>query len=406
MSSKQPRILLFHIAISSGHKMAAEAVAAALQRLHPSVQTVCVDSISLVKPLVGNAVKKTYLKVIQSFPELWEYLYFSKEVYQSTAKFRARVNEKNARTFARFIEEVDPDAVVCTQAYPCGVTAAYKRMTGKTLPLVGVVTDYVAHAYWFFPETDLYMVPTSEVAEEVATTFGVDQSLLVPTGIPIHPDFMDGNGARARDQLGIPPDEKLVMIMGGGNGLGSLAEVTQRLDKLHGEFSIVVIAGKNDKLYRHLRSLSGQFKRPVRILGYVNNIRDLMMASNLLVTKPGGMTTAESLAAALPMVLFDVIPGQEARNCSYLLKHGIAVWGLTPEDVARHVDSLISNDLLLNSMTQEARSAARPQAACDIASRVLDMIHIKAKMTRLETEAPPSSKGMRQDPSDLAEASC
>jgi len=384
MPADPSRVLLFHIAISSGHKMAALAVADALERLRPGLQTVCVDAMSLVKPFLGAAVKKTYLSVIKSFPDLWEYLYFSPEVYSTTANVRARLNRKNARTFGRFIDEINPEAIVCTQAYPCGVTAAYKRLTGRDIPLIGVVTDYVAHAYWFHPDTDAYMVPSEEVAEEVARTFSVDRSLLHVTGIPIQPGFLHECGDGARRRLGIAKEEKVILLMGGGNGLGSISEAAATLDMLDFPFTMVAVAGRNDKLYRKLRRQSESSSHSLKVLGYVDYVNSLMLGADLMITKPGGMTAAESLAAGLPLVLFDVIPGQEARNCSYLLRKGAAVWGREPSQVAHHVRRLLEDASLLPDMSRRAKAASLPDAAMDIGRRVLNMMDASGQQKGLD----------------------
>jgi len=381
--------------------MAALAVAEALELLRPGLQTICVDSMSLVKPVLGQAVKKTYLSVIKSFPDLWEYLYFSPEVYRSTARIRARLNEKNARTFGRFIDEINPQAIVCTQAYPCGVTAAFKRLTGRNLPLIGVVTDYVAHAYWFHPDTDAYMVPSAEVAEEVARNFSVDPALLHVTGIPIRPSFLEADGTSIRESLGVSSEQKLILLMGGGNGLGSIGEAALALDRLEDSFAMVAVAGRNDKLYRNLIALSKTSRHRLKVFGYVNHVNALMLAADLMITKPGGMTTAESLAAGLPLVLFDVIPGQEARNCSYLLREGAALWGRQSCQVVHHVRRLLRDPALLEDMSRRAFAAALPDAAMQIGQKVLAMMDA----TSGKTQAGPNPRELESE-RVLANTSC
>jgi len=251
------------------------------------------------------------------------------------------------------------------------VFAAEKRRGNLDIPLISVITDFAVHSYWVHPEVDLYCV-ASEEAKRYLVHQGLPASKIVVTGIPISPTFL-GHVARdqARAEFNLDPKAPTLLIMGGSQGLGPLQDM---VDRLHGDhYQCVVATGVNRDLYRALQKRYERDKR-VRVLGFTKQVNILMDAADLLVTKPGGLTSSEALAKGLPMIITNPIPGQEERNASYLLKHGVAEQADEPEEIARLVHTLLHHPTRLKRMVEKTRTVAKPYAAMEVARQIFGRI--------------------------------
>jgi len=191
---------------------------------------------------------------------------------------------------------------------------------------------------------------------------------VVTTGIPIAQRFSQAiDAAAVRRRYGWRDDQPILLVLGGGFGMGPVAEVLAALDQVAARFQTVVVAGRNVELRQ---TLAGQERQhPTDVLGFVTNMHELMSVASLILSKPGGLTTSEALALGKPLFILNPIPGQEAANSDYLLERGAAVKVNRVEDVAARVAELLSGKRL----TELARAAAklgRPSAALDICRTV------------------------------------
>jgi processive 1,2-diacylglycerol beta-glucosyltransferase len=273
------------------------------------------------------------------------------------------------------LEEFAPDAVVCTQAFACGVIASWKRSLGGPGPvLVGVLTDFVAHRYWADPDVDLYIAPNEETRQNLIAQ-GVLAERVKALGIPIREQFLQPvDRSAVLKALGLKPELPKVLVMGGSLGLVPMKSVIRKLDKLPQPFEIIAVTGQNEELKQQLQRKGGTLRHSTRILGFVDNVHELMEIAEMVVTKPGGITTAEALAKNLPMIIINPIPGQEAKNTEFLLRHGVAVEAATASDVMLFVDEFLRNPAKLRQMRDAARAVARPHAAGQAAQEIFSLL--------------------------------
>jgi processive 1,2-diacylglycerol beta-glucosyltransferase len=365
------RILFLYLTERSGHYAAAAAVEDAIRRHDGQVKTMLLDSFSHGNPVLSKVTFRAYLAMLKTAPEIWEYMYDNPALMERTAKIRELLNRGNSRKLQRLLAEFQPHGVVCTQAFSCGVIASWKRATGNKTLLVGVLTDFVAHRYWADPDVDLYIAPSEETREKLIAQ-DVLPERVVAFGIPTHPDF-----ARPVDKpavlrhLGLKPDVPKLLVMGGSLGLGPVHSVIRKLDKLPQPFDIIAVTGKNEELREKLARKGHRLRHRTKILGFVENVQELMEISDLIVTKPGGMTTAEALVKCLPMIIINPIPGQEQKNTEYLLSRGVAVEAEDANDVMLYVDECFRDPQRLRQMRAAATTLGRPNAATDSAREIL-----------------------------------
>ena len=312
------RVLLLYISEYSGHHSASLALEKALHSLDPKVETENINSFHYTNPILERIINKTYLGVVRRTPELWDYLYDNPKVVKSTQKLREMIHNFNTEKLKTLLDNFKPDCIICTQAFPCGMVADYKKTFSSNFRIVGVLTDYAPHSYWMYNNVEGYIVPADETGKKLIEN-GVDPARIFPFGIPIDEKFNSTfEGSAIFRKLSLEEDVPCALIMGGTQGLGPIKMMANLLDKSDMNIQMIIIAGTNKRLYDYLARRKKRFRKRVVLFSYAGNIEELMHISTVIVTKPGGITTAEALAKGLPMLIVNPLPGQEAMNTKYL----------------------------------------------------------------------------------------
>ena len=367
-----PRVLLMHVSTHLGHQQASRAIGQTVQRLYPQAHVTSVDASQYASRLVRWAIAQSYLSLIRHQPDVWEYLYDNPTVHRRIQWLRTLLHHYHAANLGRLLETVRPDVIACTQAYPCGIAAHFKRVHQVSIPLVGVLTDYAPHLYWFHDDVDVYVVPSEEVKQRFLAR-GVEASRIRVLGIPIDLRFLEqvDRAALARE-FGLDLADPIILIMGGGSGFGPLREIVMNLDRLPHPCQFIVVAGRNLALHHWL--MRQRFRHRIVSFGYIRMIPQLMDLATLLISKPGGLTTSEALAKRLPLVMVNPIPGQEAYNARYLLAQGAAVQANSAETVRQTVRDLLDDPERIEALRRRIDEVARPMASVDIARLLVSLV--------------------------------
>jgi processive 1,2-diacylglycerol beta-glucosyltransferase len=234
--------------------------------------------------------------------------------------------------------------------------------------VVSVVTDFEAHALWMDHCVDLYFVAAEETKARLVARGAASESIIA-TGIPISGRFTLKTDPKAiRSRMGLRDDQAVFLVLSGGFGMGPVAEILRALDKVSHPFQTVVVTGRNEELRRQLAAEDR--KHPTHILGFASNMHELMAISDLIITKPGGLTSSEALALGKPLFILNPIPGQEAANSDFLLERGAALKVNRVEDLPFRVAQLLSGKKL-PQLSRAAKSLGRPNAALEICREVL-----------------------------------
>ena len=370
---KAKRILLLHISEVSGHKKATLAVENALKAFSPDCEIMNINAFNYTTHIIEKIVDSLYMSILKRAPAIWDYLYDNPKVVKSLQKFKTLVHNHNTPKLKRLYDEFKPDVVVCTQAYPCGMISDLKRSYNLNLPIVAVLTDYIAHSFWIYDNVDYYICP-DEVVKRTLIQKGISEERIEPLGIPIDPKFSKPHDIKnIFNKLGLEEEKPTVLIMGGGHGLGPIKTLVRSFAHSTNLLQLIVVAGNNKKLLKWLQKRKGRLIHKTLIYGFTDNIEELMSISDLIITKPGGITTAEALAMQLPMLIVEPLPGQEEYNTQHLLaiKAGIRIRDL--KKVAGVVDALIVNKTVLKNLSIAAKNAAHPKAAEEIAKLIINI---------------------------------
>ena len=366
------RVLIATITAGGGHLQAAAALEEAWRSLRPRDTVEKVDLQTFFSPLHKKVYTDSYVKLVELAPDLWSLLFKKMDnpaLVRRLAKWRKTFPPRSTMRILRHILEFKPDVVFCTHYLPVEILGkARDRWEGQPPLAVCVVTDFEAHALWMGEAVDLYCVAAEETKARLVAR-GAEAGNVLATGIPIAAKFSAaGDPAAVRKRYGLRDDLPILLVLGGGFGMGPVAEILAELDKLNQAFQTLVVAGRNEELRRELAVRD--HKHPTHVLGFVTNMHELMNISDLIITKPGGLTSSEALAMGKPLFILNPIPGQEAANSDFLLEHGAAAKANRVEDLPYRLGQLLGSKKL-REMSENARALGRPSAAVDICRAAL-----------------------------------
>ncbi len=372
------RVLFLSASVGVGHLSAANAVAAALHRIEPGARTPVVDSYKYAALVVSRIVSDGYLQMVKTIPQMYRYIYNRAERAREVGPLRTWAHQFTASNLRPLILREQPDAVVCTHAFPCGAMAEYKRSFADAPPVVGIVTDFAVHGFWIHDNVDGYVVATDAIRNAL-TARGVAPESISVSGIPVRRDFARSGESRdaLREGLDLPRDRRVVLLMGGGLGIAPLERMMRALESIRVPLAAVVVTGRNKRTQRRVTMAAEGVSYPVRALSFVENVHDYMHAADALVTKPGGLTTAEALVAQIPMVLCKPLPGQEERNARILVEAGAAIRTRRLEELPKAIELVLTDVRKRERMIEAALRLARPNAAGAAAAMISRLVKLR-----------------------------
>lgn len=377
------KILIIYISDVSGHMQAAKAIGQVFKERYPWVTVRGENLFRHGNSFVRCSLDSLYYAIIKLAPWLWDLIWDSKEVYWLTYLLRNILYRVNYhRLYREVIKPFDPHMVVCTHSLSCAICSAIKHDKKMEYLLTAVPTDFYLNPYWFYKNVDIYFLPPGSsnlgYVRRKIPSYKVQVS-----GIPISPSFSklkDKDYLRAKWE--IEGGLFTILIMGGGRGLGAIEEVVFTLKESPFPLQVIVVTGTNRKLKKNLSKLTPRLDFPFKVWGYVKEVDELMEVSDLLITKPGGLTTAEALSKALPIVVVDSITGQERRNKELLLQKGLAFGLNSMEDVVPVVHRFVDGGFDRGVWKKKAKDLARPNSSQEIASKIVSIMQMREKVKR------------------------
>ncbi|MFA5271218.1 MAG: glycosyltransferase [Candidatus Omnitrophota bacterium] len=368
-------IIIFYISEFGGHSKAAKNIREALLYKDPSLNVSNINGFGYFYPRTEKIVDFLYTKLISYLPFLWGKVYDRKKIIRRLNPCRRFVSHHTFKSLGKFIKKNSPDCFVATQAFPCGLIADFKENFNSKIPLIAVVTDYHPHGFWIHHLVDKYVVASQE-AKSVLQESGIPEDKIEILGIPISIKFLKSyQKSDSINEFGFRKDLKTILLMGGGLGLGPIEKIAQSLDGLDSDFQIIVVCGKNEKLYNWFNNNKAGFKKPLFCFNYVEFVDKLMDCADVIITKGGGITISEALAKGLAAIITNPIPGQEERNVIYLLKKGAILRADDPSAICASVSMLFGNKENLDSLRGKAKSIAAANSSLDIAELIIKAVN-------------------------------
>ena len=360
------RLLVLSVSAGSGHVRAAEAICAQARAHFPNLSVRHRDLMQLMPMPFRKMYTDFYLKLASGLPEAWGWLY-RKTDREPTGSLSGRVRRSIQRLCAhKLFDEIQsyaPDAIICTHFLPAELLADASLQKRLHCPLWVVVTDFDLHQMWIHSGVTGYFVANDEIAYRLHSA-GIPESRIAVTGIPVMPEFATPpKRSSSCAKWGLNPSHPTVLMMGGGAGLGMNKALIASILSIDPALQLIVIAGKNQTLLDELSPFSLMLEGRLIALGYTDKVPELMACADLVITKPGGLSTSECLVMGLPMLLINPIPGQEERNASHLLQEGVAQRADDAATLIYRLRKLLNDRASLRKMTDKTVSLARPHAA-------------------------------------------
>jgi len=367
-------VLILHASVGTGHKTAALALEKAFTQL--GAERVWVqDTLDYGSGLFRRLYADLYTELSERTPELWGFAYHESNREQS--RFERELRQLYSRIGVYKVDELArlrPDAILCTHFLPIDAALNSLAPAGLRAPVYCVVTDFVGHPFWAHPGIAGTFVG-NEMTADMLVTHGVPQKSLHVTGIPVDPEIArpkDAAAIRQQRQLG---DGPLITLIGSGIEDDKVRRMLQGILSRNVAGTLCIVAGRNHTLQQRLSGLGGNERLRVQVLGFVDYLDDLIAASDLVITKSGGLITSEVMARGTPLLVTEPIRGQEEFNADYVVTAGVGVQARLTDSVPYLVESLVADPPRLARMRRNAAQHGRPRAALDVAGIVLNAIN-------------------------------
>ncbi|MEB3100875.1 MGDG synthase family glycosyltransferase [Ferviditalea candida] len=366
------KVLVLSSDFGDGHQQAANAIFEANKLYRRTeAEVIVTDFMEWTHPRLHSLSRYLYIQSVRKFPSLYGYLFHKTRRPNSWSDALKKLKLFGLSRVMRLIQEVRPTIIVSTFPIAAAAMSILKANGLISIPTVTVITDHTDHSYWIHPHTDTYIVGSDRVREALIG-LGIGESRIAVTGIPVRPHFCrsyDRSSLFAK--YGLNSSLPTVLVMGGGFGMISegLIELLNS-DALNEQMQFIIVCGRNRKLQNHLLDELAHSRHHLMITGYVDHIHELMAVSDLIITKPGGLTTSEAVALELPMLLYKPLPGQEQDNAAFLLQSGVALLADNDADLIFKLTEVLRRRDILEAMRLNARELGMKHAAF----KVLDTI--------------------------------
>lgn len=376
------KILIFYAAYGGGHLSAAKSIKEYLDNNYKNIETKLVDCMEYINKPLNTITKTAYTEMAKKAPWAWGKVY-SKSEKGPIAEISTASNKVMSIKLNTLLQEYEPDLIISTHPFSSQMCAYLKKKEKLTAKLATVMTDYAPHDQWLVHSdyTDFYFVAHEKMKEQLIE-HGINKNKVFATGIPLSNRFLlHYNKEETLNYFGLKPNKKTILFFAGGEfGLGKsktydmLKTFAENFDNIQ----IVAIAGRNAKMKKEFEYLveTSNKQDSIKILEYTDKVPELMSISDMVVTKPGGLTTTESLASGLPIIVINPIPGQEEENAEFLESIQVGVWIRKNDDAKEVLERIFDDPNLMKEMKIRARLFAKKHSTEDICNILIKDLDI------------------------------
>ena len=372
------KILIFYGAYGGGHLSAAKAIKNCLDKNYPECETLMVDCVEYINKYLNKISTTAYKEMAKKFPWMWKFVYNNSE-HGALAKISSTSNKLMSKKLNNILQEFDPDLVISTHPFSNQMCAYLKKDKKINCKIATILTDMAPHCQWTVGSEyiDYFFVANKEMKNALSDEGIADFKIFV-TGIPLSERFKtDFDKESICKNFELSADKKTILFFAGGEfGLGRkrTSFIFRALIRLFKDYQIVAISGRNKRMFSKFNKLVEGYNVSdrVKVLEYTDKVPELMHISSIVVTKPGGLTTTESLASNLPIVIINPIPGQEEENASFLENNGVGIWIKKQDNIKERLESILKNPKKLDEMKNHIRELSKPNSTENICKTILN----------------------------------
>jgi len=366
------KIIIFYASYGGGHLSAARSIKEYLQENYSHIEVELIDCIEYINKILNTVTTKAYSDMAKFAPNAWGKVY-SKSQEGALAKISNASNKVMSIKLNKLLQEKNPDLIISTHPFSSQMCAILKKKEKLNVPIATIMTDYAPHDQWLIDHEYINYFFVSHIGMKKALhEKGIPNSKIYTTGIPLSNKFLlKYNKKEILESFELSPNKKTILFFGGGEfGLGKSKtfKLFESLISCNDNIQVVAISGKNEKMKENFDEIVRQYNKEdkVKVLPYTDKVPQLMSISDLVITKPGGLTTTESLASGLPIIVINPIPGQEEENAEFLESHGVGIWLKDNDAIEQKLSELFSNPEKMKEMRIRARLLAKKNSTRDI----------------------------------------
>jgi len=369
------KVLIISVKIGYGHHAVANSIIDNLSK--KGVTCEMLDAFEYINPYLADTIENSFLFSTKYFREVYAKAYDKMEKHDERwDKYSLFTVLSNlvSNKLKDYITEFAPDIIIGTHSY-AGMMMTYLREKNiVSCPMMGVVTDFTIHPFWESTDLDYYVVPT-DLLEYKAKRKGIAPEKILPFGMPIREEFANKiPKEKAREMLGIE-NKMTVLIMMGSLGCGNFVKHIRAIDELEYDFQILCVCGKNEKMTEEVRCRT--WSKTVKVYGFVDNVDVMMDASDLIITKPGGITSSEFLAKGLPAIIMHPIPGHEDRNTEFLVNNGAAIMVTNRFSLEEALYQMLKSPVRMEHLRKSVEYLGKPNATKDVCDFIMNLVKEK-----------------------------
>lgn len=378
-ASNTRKVLVLSASAGAGHVRAAQALEKALT-LHQrggSLEVRHVDILDYTNKVFRHFYSKAYIDLVNKMPEVPGWIYDKLDKPWQNERRRLALDKLNTRPMVKLLRDYKPDLIICTHFLPAEIVSWLRAKEKLSSRQAIIVTDFDVHAMWLVHHYEHYFVAIDE-ARVYLEALGIPAEKITVSGIPIDPVFASHKSkTEMRRKHELAEDRTTILISAGGFGVGAVYALIQTLMELKHRAQLVAICGRNEDLKTRLTKLASSIPHNATMIlkpvGYTHDMDEFMTASDVVVGKPGGLTTSEALAKGLAFVIVNPIPGQEERNSDHLLEAGAAIRSNNLLTLTYKLDLLLGDPSRLTRMQRNAKAMGHPHAARDIVEKLFTL---------------------------------
>ncbi len=371
------KILIFYGSYGGGHLSAAKSIKEYIDANYEDTETQMVDFMEYINKVLNKVTTKAYAEMAKNAHWMWGRVYYSAED-GAVSKLSSAAQKLLALKLNKLLQEYNPDIIISTHPFSSQMCAILKKKKEITCKIATVITDYAPHKQWLaYPQyIDYFFVAHNSMKENLMKR-KIKENQIKVTGIPLSSKFLlNYNREEIMKEFNLNPTKRTILFFAGGEqgfGKDKILKIFKTLIEQSQNTQIIAVSGKNAKIKSSFDSLvlKENANENVRILEYTNKIAELMSISDLVVTKPGGLTTTESLASGLPIIIINPIPGQEEENAEFLEINGAAIWLKKETDINEVLSDLLNNSDKLNKMKSSTQQLAKKSSTENICKVLL-----------------------------------
>ena len=365
------KILILTAATGGGHLRASRAIQSYISDHSPGSEVVVVDALKSISSVLDKTVCEGYHFLATKTPKVFGQLYRRTNEDNLLSNLVFRFSGVFSQKLVPLMEQQRPDVVISTHPFATEMISHLKWAGVVSAPLICLMTDYGPHRAWIADRVDAYVVANGDMISEMEA-MGVPREKIHPFGIPVgNVFFTSADKPALLRKFGLEPSKPTILIMAGSFGVTNILKIYRQLVRLDQDFQVIVITGRNEKLYGEFAALAPNSPKKTKLVFFTNEVEDYMHACDLLITKPGGLTVTEALACSIPLAVFDAIPGQEEENANFLLTHDMAVKLDNAADCGETIRSLLEDSRRLDAMRSSCEGFDKSRSA----ENILALIH-------------------------------